>query len=357
MQAISILKQITGICVLFFLSTSVLLAGNMDYSQKKEMTKSFSANKNTTLSVNNRFGNIVLEHWEKNEVKIRVVIESKADSHKTAESNLDKVSVRMNKKGNTIEAITQMSNLDQRDNERVRVDYTLLIPSDIKLNLEQQFGNITLPESHQGVSSFIIKFGNIVGGNFTAPVYIESQFSNVTLGNLTSVEMELKHSEKVRIANAEDVNVECQFSNLKAGNLQNIKLNERHSNIEIKSCNHITMDVQHSEITIHRLKTSAEIASLSHSTLEIKDLSGDFAFLRATASFGNIKLKLPTSASFQLDANTSFGDIKIDPAFKLENQTYIEKNNKKDISAYVNGGKNGHVEFNGSFSTITIKEL
>lgn len=357
MQAISVLKQITGICVLFFLSTSVLLAGNMDYSQKKEITKSFPASKNTTLSVNNRFGNIVLEHWEKHEVEIRVVIESKADNLRTAESNLGKVSVKINKEGHTIEAITQMSNLKQSDNERVRVDYTLLIPSDIKLNLEQQFGNITLPERHRGISSFTIKFGNIVGGNFTAPISIDSQFSNITLGNLSNVEMELKHSEKVIIANAENVNVECQFSNLKVGNLQNIKLNERHSNIEIKSCNHVTMDVQHSEIIIDRLKTSAEIESLSHSTLEIKDLSGDFDFLKATASFGNVKLKLPSSASFLLEANTSFGDVKIDPAFKLENQTYIEKNNKKDISAYVNGGKNGHVEFNGSFSTLTIKEL
>lgn len=350
-------KQILWLCVLTIAATSTLWAGNMESSQKKEITRSYPVNSNTVLSVDNRFGNIVIEHWDKKEVEFRIVIESKAKNISTAAQNLDKVSVDFSKRSSAIEATTQMDNLNQRDNERVTVDYTILAPKDIKLDLKQQFGNINLPERNEGTVSLEIKFGNLAGGSFTSLVSVESQFSNVTLGNLVTADLELKHSGKVIIGDARNITVECSFSNLKANAVGNMELDEKHSGVNIKECEAITMRVQHSSIDIGKLSRSAEVESLSHSTLTIGNLSPDFDFIAAEASFGTLKIKTPASSSFLLDANTSFGDVKLSSAFNLSNVTRIEKNNKKDINAKVNGGGNSRIEFNGNFSTLSIKEL
>lgn len=356
MQATKLFKQILWVQVFILCSTICMWAGKMEYSKKKEFTNSFPTNANTTLYVNNRFGNISIEHWNKNEVKIHVVIEAKAGNSKRIEENLNKVSVDISQFGNTIKALTCMNNLNQQNNEQITVDYTILAPSNIKLNLEQEFGNIALPDQHHGESSLKIKFGNIAGKDFLASLSVESKFSNVIIGNLTNVDIHAEHSGKIMIADADNVNAKCQFSNLTIGEAKNIKLNETHSQTHIKACNNVTLQAQHSGLSIDELKESAIVESLAHSSLDINELYPDFILLKIQANFGTIKIKTPSYASFFLDANASFGEIKLDTGFQLSDLNNIEKNNKKNLKCKVNGGQKGRIEFNGSFSNMAIKE-
>lgn len=357
MQATHFYKQAVYLWVFLWSATFSLWAGNLDASGKKQITKVYPANSHTTVRADNRFGNITVEHWDRNEVEFRILIESKARKEKTAQSNLNKVSISFSQAGNMVEASTSMENLNQRDEERVTVDYTILVPSFVKLDLEQQFGNISLPESHDGECALKVKFGNIAGGVFTKPLSVESQFSNVTLGDMEKVELELKHCGKVTIGNAGYADIDCQFSTFKAGSLAKVNLDEKHSKVSIKECGDITMSVQHSDIELGRLSRSVDVESLAHSTLEIKDLRPGFSHIKGSASFGTVKIQTPVTNSFDFSLKSTFGSIKIGSGFNMLRQADIERNNKKEMRGKINNGSKSLIDFTGSYTNISIQAL
>lgn len=357
MQATHFYKQAVYLWVFLWSATFSLWAGNLDASGKKQITKVYPANSHTTVRADNRFGNITVEHWDRNEVEFRILIESKARKEKTAQSNLNKVSISFSQAGNMVEASTSMENLNQRDEERVTVDYTILVPSFVKLDLEQQFGNISLPESHDGECALKMKFGNIAGGVFTKPLSVESQFSNVTLGDMEKVELELKHCGKVTIGNAGYADIDCRFSTFKAGSLAKVNLDEKHSKVSIKECGDITMSVQHSDIELGRLSRSVDVESLAHSTLEIKDLRPGFSHIKGSASFSTVKIQTPVTNSFDFSLKSTFGSIKIGSGFNMLRQADIERNNKKEMRGKINNGSKSLIDFTGSYTNISIQAL
>ena len=79
--------------------------------KKKEITKSFKADKNDQLQVDNCYGNIHVTYWKKNEVEFRIVIEAKTKSEEKAQEWIDRVKIQMDKTGNTISAVTSLRRL------------------------------------------------------------------------------------------------------------------------------------------------------------------------------------------------------------------------------------------------------
>ena len=76
-------------------------AAKQESIKKKEINKSFNVGKSDILQVDNRYGNITVTHWSKSEVSIRVVIEAKARNEERAQNIIDRISIRMEKTGNS----------------------------------------------------------------------------------------------------------------------------------------------------------------------------------------------------------------------------------------------------------------
>lgn len=350
-----ILRQ--ALCM-FFLSMLCTVSWSEELSDevKKEINRSFQAVGGDMLAVDNRFGNITIEHWNRNEVKIQVKIESKANSLKLAQQNMDKISVEIDKSGNRISAVTSMNIQNQNNDTRVRVDYVILLPSSLALDLRQEFGNITLPDGHKGKCTFGVKFGKLSGESLSAPVSINSQFSDVSLGNLTSVSLDAKHCGEVLLGNLGTLHAEIQFSNLKTGSIESFNLEEKHSDAFLESVVTGTINSQHSKLKIGLVQTSLSVETLSHGNLEIKELHSKFRSLNANASFGGVTIYMRPQTSFSLDASASFGQIDLQDVFKQRNRDYVKENNKQWLKADINNG-GSKIVFNGSFSTIAIKGL
>ena len=355
MNTSGIYRQALGIIALLMLPC---LVWSKDLSEelKKEITRSFSVGKADMLDIDNRFGNITIEHWNRNEVKVQILIESKANSRKTAQENLNKVSIDMGKEDNRVFAVTSINLQNQNEEVRVNVHYILVIPSYLQLDLKQQFGNITLPDGHKGNSSLQIKFGNLTAGDIDAPVSVRSEFSNVTLGNTGSVSLNARHSANISFEDVQILEADLQFSNLKAGKVESLRLDEKHSDASLKSISEGEIDAQHSKVKIGCVETGLFVNTLSHSNLEIKELARNFRSLNIHANFGGVSICMNPQISFSLSASTSFGKIEVESGFKQRNRDYIEKNNKQSLTADINNG-GSRIEFEGNFSTISIKEF
>lgn len=354
MNAIKI-RPYSLLAILILLCALTGWAEKAESIKKKEYNKSFNVSLSDRLEVDNRFGNITITHWNKNEVSIQVVVEAKARNDEKAQASIDRVQIEMGKSGNIVSAITTLKEQkwSNNNNERLTINYYINIPSKFPISLSQKYGNINLPEKNEGTCSLLVKYGNINGGSFTAPLNLEAAYGNVDLGNMEKVNLDLAYCGNVTIKSATSLYIDSKYSNLNLGIIQTMTLENKYGNLSVEQVDNANVSIKYSEASIYKLTQKLTVDALDYSTLSIKELSSDFTFVNVNARYGNLNLNIPSNASFTVNAeDMKYGkyDIK---GFNITSSDVEEKRNYRSV---INGGKNGKILFEGNnFSNLNIR--
>lgn len=343
--------------LLLIVSTVCSWAGKPERIKKKEYSQSFSVRLSDQLLADNRYGNITVTHWNKNEALIRVEVEAKADTEEAAQATLDRVQIELKKSGNIVSAITSLKEQrgNNNKNQRFTINYYISIPSKLAIDLSQKYGNINLPDKNEGKSTIQVKYGNLNAGSFTESLDLEAKYGNVDINNVTKANMDLGYCGNVSIGNAGLLDADNKYSNMHVKKCTQITLENKYGNVSIESLDKGDLEIKYSEITIGSVKDELIAGELAYSTLTIKELSSNFKKLDVNARYGNLNLNISSGASFKVSAeNMKYGNHSV-KGFNVTNKSTEDK-----VNHYyeINGGKKGMIYFNGNnYSNIKVKAL
>lgn len=321
----------------------------------KSVNKTFSVNYDGELAIENRYGEITVTHWNRNEVAIKVEIESRAANDQTAQANLDRISIEMRQIGNKISAETQFAKSQQNhQNISYQIRYFVQMPAQLKAELSQKYGNINLPAKDNHEMEIEVKYGNLKGGDFVGKLALEAKYSNATLGNLKDAVLDIAYAGDVKIGNAEKLMIEARYSGLKAQTVKKLQLESKYSNFKIEEVDDAEIEAKYGDGSINRLKNSLKMEEFDYSNLKVKEIGKAFKEVRISARYSNVKLDIPATASFKVDADgLKYGSCKLS-GFKLSE----DEIGKETHRCTVNGGKQGLIRFNGNgYSNLKINSL
>lgn len=351
LPAYSLLAMVVLFC------TVTAQAEKAEYTKKKEINKSFNVSVSDLLQVDNRYGNITITHWSKNEVSIQVIVEAKAGSEERAQASVDRVNIEINKSGQTVSAITSLKsqNWNGSGNERLTINYFINIPSKLNIDLAQKYGNIHLPEKNEGRSTLLAKYGNINGGSFTSHLNLESAYGNVELENIDDASFDLSYCGNVSFKNAETLSVDSKYSNLKLGNIKKLDLEQKYGNLKIEQVDKANIECKYSDGTIDYVVQELNLNEFDYSKLNIKELASGFSRIYASARYSNLNIGIPTKASFSVSAEEmKYGNLNIKGFDITKSEVEDKVNHYKEI----NGGRGGKIEFDGNnYSNLQIRNL
>ncbi|MEG1543863.1 MAG: hypothetical protein RR382_04980 [Tannerellaceae bacterium] len=360
------MKQQSAWLVLLFLTVCLLgsLTANaktVDEMRHKEIKKSYTVSKSDQLKVSNRFGSIVVSHWARNEVEIRVVVESKASSDERARREIDRVNIEINKADRIITAETRLGEQkgnDQNGNRgerRLTISYYISMPSYLTHELAQKYGNITLPNENNGRSTIEVKYGNVYAGNFTEELDITMKYGNLTAGNLKTARMDLGYCGNVSIGNAEMLSVVSKYSNLNLKQVDTLDLEQKYGNLNLRSADIARIEMKYSNAKLGLIKKKLDMDEMDYSEVAIEKLASSFEHVDASGRYGTLTIGLPHSASFRINAeNMRYGKCSI----KGFNTTHSSVVNKTEYHYEINGGKGGTIQFDGNeYSNLNVKQL
>ena len=129
-----------------FLLILLLISGMAGFSHAAEISKSlhkeFKVSGNSVFTLQNKYGKVDIQNWEKNELVIDVKIIIEHPSKEKAEKLLDYLNVEFSSSGNEIKAITriddhvsQIRGSDLGDEKKFSINYTVKMPKSLDLNL------------------------------------------------------------------------------------------------------------------------------------------------------------------------------------------------------------------------------
>jgi hypothetical protein len=175
---------ITAACVSL---QSAVLANE---AAREEVTRSFdrtvTVSGTPTVLVEHRMGDLRVRAHTRNEVRIQATIHVSADSRSEASALADRIQIDVQESLGTISLTTRYPDLLIREAQRrgrnrdlsFSVDYDLLLPERLPVNLRNRFGDVNV-SGLKGGGSIVNASGRVTAADSSGRYSIENRFGNV----------------------------------------------------------------------------------------------------------------------------------------------------------------------------------
>ena len=169
------------------------LPGKNQKLKRKRITPNLIAvSSSDKISFDNRFGELKITTWDKNEVKVDVTMTGKANSDERAQEILKTIRIEDGKNGSGVFFKTHIENQNNRHskeekekyrNEGFSIDYVVYMPSKNPLSAKNEFGKTIIPD-YSGEIEVESKFGSLSAGNLTNSKRVRVEFGEATIESI-----------------------------------------------------------------------------------------------------------------------------------------------------------------------------
>lgn len=196
-------------------------------SLTKNYTKTYPVDGNDQVVLDNRYGNIVVNTWARNEVKVDVQIRVSAGNNEAAQKMLDNVSISDSKDGNTVAFKTNINAVKNSwmslfkgngGDHQLQIDYIVYMPSRNELTVSNRYGGIVLPNL-EGKVTISSAYGNLAAKTLSNQSTIQLKYGNADIEAVGSCAIELSYGN-LRLGSANNLSANLSYSSVKVGKLR-----------------------------------------------------------------------------------------------------------------------------------------
>lgn len=318
------------VVVLFFFTIINIAAAHDEFT--KVIKKEFTVNPDAQLIIDNSFGKVHCNNWDKNIIQIEVVITVETSDEKSANQMFNKITININGSPGLVEARTIIQDGGFKGRNRVNIDYTVNMPTTINLDLSNKFGDIFINELG-GKGKINLGYGNLEANKFSNPDnLIDIKFSKANIKSIKGAVVNLKYSE-LELGYAGSLRLDSKYSNLDADKIISLSVNFEGGKLNMENSSVIESKSKFSDLNITRLEKSLSL-DIQYGSCDIHEMPAGFTSINIRNKYGNVNIGLPANANYALDAELKFCELDF-PEEKANITQRIITNTSKSYKANV----------------------
>jgi hypothetical protein len=340
--------------ILFFLGTTVVMATNHNgkFTKQKTLQKTVIVNSDATLSIKNKYGNLMITTWDEDKIGIEVTITVSADSEKWVEQKLNLITVDFSGSKSLYYAETKIdSNESYGRNSSMEINYIIKIPKNGSVKLDNKYGDIIMHDLN-GSSDIICKYGRITLGKLNNSlntikidyctkstiesvnkVFIEAKYSGITIENFDAIDLNSSFTDVI-IANGTNLNYKSNYGKITVGKVTNLEGNG----------NYLTINIDEIQ---RNLKLST-----NYSNLTLRSISEKANDISIQAGYTNIKINYSPAYVFDFDISTKYGNFKTDA--ELTYNSKVEKNSSNSYQGFYKKSGVNNLRLSSNYGNISL---
>lgn len=353
--------KITLLFLLFPLITSAI-TDEKKHEKKKIIKKEYSVNADAKVSINNRYGNLNITTWDKNQVEIEVTITVKGDDLDRVNERLNAIDVHFNASSNSVIAKTILekeqsswSFWKKNSNINYQINYIVKMPKSNAVYLNNDYGSIFL-DTLTGNADINCDYGKISIGELHANYNnINLDYCNSsTIGYLKNGNLNIDYS-KISIEKADKIKVNADYSTLKFGTLDDINFTADYGSIVIDEATNVTGNSDYTSMNFGTIKKNLTIDT-DYGSLSIKKLAKGFDNVTIDGQYAGIRIGVENDAVFDFELDLQYAGFKGDNN-KME---FYKKSSKSSKSYYLGkfgkGNSNSKIKIRSQYGGVSITE-
>lgn len=305
----------------------------------KEYHKEYSANQNTNLSINNKYGDVVVSTWDRNSIVIDVKVTVLLPNRERAEKLLSYIDVIFTEEGDNISARTF---IDEKfsftgwgnTSRNFSIDYTVNMPEGNDLAVTNRYGNTELGE-HSGKISLDIKYGDVKAtdlsrGNVKPLSYLNIAYGKADIERTGWLDVTARYSGSLRIGRSQALLLDSRYSKLNLEETSSVVADSKYDNIRIGTMNNLVIDCGYDDILIETLNKKL-VFDGQYGSFTIEEIPESFENLEVRTKYTGVRLGIDDNANYELDARLSYGDLRFDSE-RFRHKRQIIENTSKEYS-------------------------
>ncbi len=289
------------------------MAAKADFLKTKEVNKSYKVGKNHELKIDNKFGEVNITTWDKNEIVVKIVMSVEAKSEKETIRRLDNIDVKIAEGNDQTSFETYFVNKKKNNSSgksEMSINYEVKMPKSNALTLDHSFGSFTINDL-SGKANIELKFGNAQVGHLSHPENdLRFEFAdNVEITHLEKGKLTLKYST-LKLNAANDLSINSEFSNSSINGIGNLDLRIKFGSIHIEQVIKAKVVSSMSKIEIVELKEDGDFEP-KYGSLTINTVDQGMKRLVIDGEFTPIDVNIEDGASFTAHVSGSMTSIKV----------------------------------------------
>lgn len=256
--------------------------GALSAEKRRNIVKVFSVKSDEMLLISNQFGEVKVNLWSKNEIKVEIDITTRATTESRAKEFMDGIDIDEKRENNRIVLTTNIrrenlggfKSLTTKgvESSLIKINYTVYMPKENPLAVNNRFGDIDIPtfmaplvvNSKNGTfkatslsgndNRIDVRFGNAMIGKINEGK-LESHYSNVTMEHVSKLVSNNKFGE-LNIGDINDLKADIDYAGVKIKVLRgngdvNLNFSEKFSIEELKnSAKNVNIKAAYSQIAL-----------------------------------------------------------------------------------------------------------
>jgi hypothetical protein len=355
----SVYKPGTLLVASLFLLSSALTAQEVS----KEYHKEYKANKSTALELNNRYGDIVVETTQTDQVVINVKVSVRYPNEERANKLLGYIDVQFSEDTDMFEAKT---NIDDKFNftgwggesRKFRIDYKVQMPESMSLTLVNRYGSTDLDDM-SGFVDLDVKYGSLdisklSRGNEKPLSSINVAYGNCTIEEAGWLDITARYSENFTVNKAQALILDNKYSNINIGSVSSIVAETSYKNLRIDNINNLVLNGDYTEVNIGTLNKKL-VLDAGYGSLNIDRIPSGFESIEVDTHYTAIRLGIDSEASYNLDARLTYGGLKYNED-NFQNKRRIVENNSTEVSGTVGkeASPNANVKIKATYASVKL---
>ena len=351
-----------GIITLALFLCAATLTANAE-ELKKEFHREMVPTETTTLTVNNKFGDVITETWAENNIIIDVVVTVEHPSAEKAKKLLDMIDVKFTEADGNLTAETlfndDFSNTHWGgDNNKFSIDYKVRMPAKINLTVDNKYGNSDI-DMVAGLASLTVKYGNLTvhkltRGNVKPLNNLAVAYGKATIGDVSWAEINSRYCGQFSIDKATALLVDSKYSKLTIGEISSLVCESKYDGYSVTKANNIMMTSGYTNLNFGTVSKKVEVDT-RYGNLTVDRVPEGFESVSVKAAYCAVKLGIDPSACYSLEAKSSYGNVKLDDS-NFSPDKRIVGNTSTELAGQVGKCSNpaSKVEVSASYGSVKL---
>lgn len=318
--------------IIFLLSTIVLgqlLLNTNTFAQdtkyEKSLHNSFNSDASTIFEINNIYGNIKANNWEKNEISVDIIITVWTRSEEKAQQYMNAFDVKILNDSNKISfsSIIDDEKLDKSfksGKSKYNIDYVINHPVYLKMNINNKYGNITFNELY-GKVNINLKYGILNASNLSfddsqPASKINIDYGKARIDKISWCEFNLKYST-LEIEKSTASLINSKYSNVFITEIFSLIATSQYDVYKITNCSRMNLGSKYSNISSDKIVYDLQL-NLNYGSCNIKQISNEFENVSINSNYTDVVASIADGSCYQISAIVDYGKLKYSPKANID---------------------------------------
>ena len=280
--------------------------------KKKSITKTFTVDSKDRLSISNQHGDVKIELWDKNEIKVDITITGYGSSEAKAQELIDNVEITDKREGDKISFKTFIS-YDNNSlnwgnnwswNGRKDDDNSPKTKRGVEINY-----NVYMP--HTNALAVTNKYGKTIIPQFDAPLRVTSNYGSFTSDRLKGLDKDIfVQYGSSNIKQMDDGDLQISYSKLNIDKADNLKLKNNYGSVTLDDINNLDGTFQYSSGKIGRINETGKLNISYSDGVQLSEMAKTLKSLHINSNYTAVRLPVNGDCNADFEVTTTYANFR-----------------------------------------------